>query len=426
MTASQLDYAMGGLGPQYAFGPMEIWVAIDLAAPLEREEIERAMAGTVRSFPVLGSRYQPGFWRDRWVRAPECGPRGAVVTPDPVEDLDIATRALLRAPLDLVAGWPWRIIQLCSGDHARLVVQVKHAASDAAGVLAAVAELGAWLGDPDRQPLEAPEGRGLILALRSFPPRGAPRLAFDTVVEALRPLALPLVAVAGTPGRADPSPGSPAWHELRMPLAGALRKRCERAACTINDLLVATMIELVRARSKRGLPAAFFTVDLRRYLDDHRPRVDNLSAFDTVMLPRRHTGDLEETARRVALRTRRLRSSTIGLPGMLASALASWPLPMALQRIAAPWGTRFARKLTTRGLLVTNIGVLDPYLASWGERVRRAWVLGPFLEGAHAPVFTVSTFREELSLVLDGWDGIPLEERLSLVETVRGLLEPET
>lgn len=420
-----MDFAMGGLGPNFGFGCLQLWFLLDLDAPIERADLERAMAGVVRSFPVLGCRYQRGFWRDRWVPAPEAGPAAAVVMPDPVADLDHATRALLADPLHLQAEWPWRIVQLRSEERARLVVQVQHAAADAAGASSAVAELGAWLADPDRQPLEPTSGRGLILALRSLPLGRLPRLAFDTLIEALRPLAMPFIAVAGAPDIRDPSPGSPVCHELRFPLAGSLRERCERLGCTVNDLLVAAMIELVRARSARGVPGAFFTVNLRRYLKDPSPRVDNLSAFDTVMLPRGRTGDLETTARHVARRTRRLRRATIGLPGMIAAAICGWPLPIALQRLAGPVGTRLARKMTTRGLLVTNIGVLDPYLESWGERVRRAWVLGPFLQGAHAPVFTATTFRGELCLVLDSYDGVPIAEREAIVKTVGGLLNPQ-
>ena len=49
-------------------------------------------------------------------------------------------------------------------------------------------------------------------------------------------------------------------------------------------------------------------------------------------------------------------------------------------------------------------------------------MLGPFLRGAHAPVFTATSFRDELCLVLDSWDGIPEQKRSELLAQVDGLL----
>ncbi len=413
---------MGGLGPSLGFGELKLWVLLELDAPLERPQLEDAMAGVVLRFPVLGCRYRPGWWRDRWIPAPEAGPADALEVRE-VEDIEEATRRLVTEDHALQAGWPWRVLQLVSPRGTRLVVEVQHAVSDAAGALCAVRELGARLDDRGGSLRGGIRERGLGAVLRQLRPRVLPALLRGLALEATRPLGVPFIAVASGPEPTEAG-GTPRFHERRYPITAGLKRRCDELGCTVNDLLVAAMLQLVRSRSLRGRPAVFFTVDLRRHLHDPSPRVDNLSGFDAVLLRRDEARDTRATALAVAGRTRRQRGAAIGLAGMLGGALLGWPLPIAWQRLAGPWGSRLARSLTRRGLLVTNIGVLDPYLESWGDRVRDARVVGPFLRGALAPVFTASSYRDRLSLVLDSHDGIPRDQREAIMDrldrTLRG------
>jgi NRPS condensation-like uncharacterized protein len=72
------------------------------------------------------------------------------------------------------------------------------------------------------------------------------------------------------------------------------------------------------------------------------------------------------------------------------------------------------RRLMTRGLLVTNIGPLDPWLAPLGEQVRDATFVGPSVRPMPIPVLTATGFRDGLTIHFNGYEETALElERLA-------------
>ncbi len=405
--ASMLDSGMGGAGPAIGFGRLHLFVCIDLAEPYPRGALERAVEVVVRRFAVLECRYEQGFWRDHWV--PEAG-RGAGDALELLEagaDLEAATRGVTERELDPGSGWPWRVSQLSGEGGTRLVVTVLHAVADGAGAMTVVAELGRILGGGE--PREDDHGgRSVVPILRSLRVRDLPALALETAVECLRPLSIPFVARVGARGGDGGADTPRPIHRAVAVEVGrdsALRQRLRAQGGTVNDALVAATAVAVEGGSRSGLVGAFFTVDLRRYIDDDLPRVANLSSFNTLLLPRRVVGAFEPTVREVARRTARHKRPFPGLGILLAMIASCWFMPFGMARAAGRLGTRWMRLLATRGLLVTNIGPLDPYLEPFGEGARGAFVIGPFLHGAGAPVLTATSFRGRLSLLVNGFEG---------------------
>lgn len=405
-SATLLDSGMGGAGPEIGFGRLHLYACVDLDEPFRRKALLGAVDGVVRRFPVLGCRYVHGFWRDRWIPHTDGGPGDAVEMLEGVVDLEDATRGIVRRELDPGIGWPWRVSQITGAGGSRLVVTVLHAVADGAGAMTAVAELGRLLcGGKTSEPARG--GRGLSPILRSLRIRALPVLAWETAVECLRPLSIPFVARVGDGSRqAAPPTADPVFRSVEVDIASdsALRRRCRAQGGTVNDALVAATAVAVERQSRSGLVGAFFTVDLRRYIDDGRQRVANLSSFNTLLLPRKAVGTFKETVREVARRTARHKRRFPGLGILLAMVASCGYMPFGLARLAGRLGTRWMRLLATRGLLVTNIGPLDPYLEAFGARATTAFVIGPFLHGSGSPVITATAFRDRLWLLINSFE----------------------
>src|SRR5271169_1870134 len=90
---------VGLFGSMARYGDLGIHAVIDLRRSFSREELERAMEGTIAAFPVLGRCYEPRFWRDRW-RKVEGPVSEAVHVIDNPGDLEAGTTWWARRPID--------------------------------------------------------------------------------------------------------------------------------------------------------------------------------------------------------------------------------------------------------------------------------------------------------------------------------------
>ncbi|MBI5487815.1 MAG: hypothetical protein HY905_10825 [Deltaproteobacteria bacterium] len=413
--AQPLDVALTVLGREH------LQVIVDLDRPIDRHEAERAVAGTVAAFPLLGCRYVPGAWRDRWVTDPTMSATDAVQLLDPAADPETTTREWLAREIDERAGWPWRVAVLPGERGCRLLVSVLHVAADGAGTLAAVRELARLLMGGTTVERPCPVERHVGMLFRRLGAAGLVRLAAGLLRETTRPFEVPFLARTATAG---PPPTGPAtWRTVRVDVGegSALRELCRVRNATVNDLLVAALAVLVRRVSTRGRSGCFYTADLRRRLPDDRPRVANLSAVISVSLPRAHAASLPDALAEVARRTSRRRPDVDGLAALLFNLPLILCLPHGLVRrltrlVFAVW----IRRLLTRGLLVTNIGPLDPCLAPFGDLVRDATFVGPSVRGLPIPVLTATGFCGDLTIHFNGYaETAPELERLAAeLETI--------
>ena len=416
IVAQYIDAAF--FGGERVIGDVQLHVAVDLERAFAHRDLERAAMATEAALPILGCRYEPRWWRDRWV--PDDG------LPAPVEPerivaggMDEATKDVLRERMDALRHRPWRIWPLVAGDRARLVISISHRLTDAAGALAVVREFGAHLAGAEPHPGWGEHGmeRGLGRVLRSLRLRDLPVLAWETLLYWRLPFQLLRLArprerwVSNLDGA-----GAPLFRTVEVALGDGspLRQRCRQLECTVNDALVATLAMLNGTLFGPGQVGNFFTIDFRAYLQDRRPRVANLSGIDNVILKRSAVGDFTATATAVQQRTARLKQRFTGLPAMLSNHGPMLLLPHGMLHAVIRLWLKWAFALLDRGLIVTNIGPLDPYLDTFGDRAVAASLIGPFLPGILVPIITATSFRDRLTLQVNGFGGPP-SHQLGLV-----------
>jgi NRPS condensation-like uncharacterized protein len=249
------------------------------------------------------------------------------------------------------------------------------------------------------------ERRELSHALAGLRWYHLPVLARDGVATLLQPLG---TLAAGKrkrpyPRRADRERATPSWHHLVIDAATvqSIKARCRPAGASINDVLIAALARVVKARSDRGAATIVYTMDLRRYGTAPRLTATNTSSILTAQVPREDIGDLASTAAAVARITSRQRQSLIG---------PAYVLTPILFAAGSPHGV--VRKLVrgihpatvdlplSRGLLVTNVGKIDDGLAAFGDDIESIRVIGPQIENVPAPAVVAFGYRGELHIEL--------------------------
>ena len=399
-------------------GRERMHVVVDIARSLSREEVEHAVSGLVSAFPILGCRYARGWWRDRWVQDRETTANDLVRVLDVAVDLDDATDEAVGEQIDPYTSWPWRVTLLRHERGSRLVVGVLHQLADAAGTLVLVKELCARIAGEGRSRDGCTTDRGLWQVARGLPvldlPRHSVRAAVDLLRLALTVPLLPRIEPSNDAGAAG-SARSRRCVTVEIDGHGGLRERCRAFGCTVNDVLIAAIAVMASEQDVTGQVSCFFTVNLRRLLRDDGPRIANLVGVGGVLLPRDSVTSLDETASLVATRMRARKRSLPGLALVTCSASWTGALPHAVTRRVAGLVARMVRSFLSRGSLVTNFGVLDPFLAPLGDAVTGATVIGPHVQGISVPVISATGFGDTLTIQLHGNDLISPDalERMS-------------
>jgi len=315
-------------------------------------------------------------------------------------------------PFDLHTSWPWRVVVIRNGESTRLVLSILHHVADGAGALCVVEELGRNLvgaeAQPERRQIEEEGGRDGGQLFRALSLRELPGLVRHTLKEYLVPaLSTPFLSRTAPAGPdTPPEKRRQRYHLLELDVSrdSAVRCRSRKAGCTVNDALVAALAMLNRSLSERGILGNIFTVNLRRYLHDGRPRVANLSGIVFLPIPRSEAPGFEGAAAAVARRTRQQKQAYIGLPTVLPTLLYAWAIPHAALRAMGRRLLWIISKLAKRGLVVTNVGPMDPYLAPMGDMVKSAKMIGPFARNLAVPTLTATSFRGRMTVAFNGYD----------------------
>ena len=394
-----------------SLGRQHLYFVLDLASAIDKDEIERAVADCIRAYPILGCCYARGLWRDKWTADNSIKPADIITLHQAKEnELASITNRIVSAQIDPSTSWPWRIDLIAAGDRHRLIITTLHQLGDGAGGLAIVHELGRRLRQgQDATPDPDLLSRGLGQVVRGLRPRNIPRLAYETAVDWLRPLALlPFLAKTAQDYKiVSPRDFIAAVQTFVVPAGpeSAMQKKTRELQVTINDALVAVIAMLAKKLSRKGMVAGYFTVNLRRFLPAGARRIANLSAINTVILSRQKVSDFDTTVAHVAKKISAQKLRFPGLPFMVVPAMISFTTPHGIARPVATTLAHYAALAMTRGLLVTNLGPIDQFLEPWGEQVESASLIGPFVTGLKIPVVTVTGFRERLTIQLNGCDG---------------------
>ena len=414
---------VGLFGSRERYGDLGIHAVIDLRRAFSRDELERAMEGTIAAFPVLGRCYEPRFWRDRW--RPVEGPvSDAVHVIDDPGDLEAETASWARRPIETTRERPLRLVSLRRGEGSRLILSVTHLAVDGGGAAAVGHVLGAHLyGVSPSMPVDA--RRDVGSALEGLRWQHLPVLARDLVATFLLPLRVLTAAKRERHFPAGPSREA-TWRHLSISAADVerIKVRCRAQGASVNDALIAAMARVAAGRSSSGPLAVMYTMDLRRYAGSPRLTAANTSSILTALVPRGAIGDLASTAGAVAAITTLQRRGLAGpafLLGPLALALGS---PHALARQITRWLAPVMIDLPlSRGLIFTNVGRIDEGLSAFGADIETIRVIGPSIQGVDVPAVVAFGFRGELHLELFGPPGLAIEALDELESELREALE---
>ncbi len=378
---------------------MHLHVVLDLRRAFDREALGDAARAVQRTFPVLGSRHERRWWRDRWVALGEDPARRVHHDVIAEDGLQRATEAWVARELDVETEAPWRVLALSHDAGCRLIVTVHHFVGDGAGALA-VANV--FLARLFERPPRAPAGtdRSLGQIFRGLGLRDLPTVLAELWREAFKPAALVGTSPVRFAGGSDTR--APRWRTLSFDVDETARftDACRAADATVNDGLVATLARVKRSEGPSARVGVAYTIDTRRYLREPFNVVTNLPAVELVALD---AGDLEDPAAAIRAAARCTASQKRRLPGIaynLLPFLTLWWMPHgAIRRVGALFIERLLG-LVGRVLVMTNLGAMDDYLAPAGEDLDRAHVVGPFVGRVDVPVVTATGFRGTLTLAV--------------------------
>jgi NRPS condensation-like uncharacterized protein len=171
---------------------------------------------------------------------------------------------------------------------------------------------------------------------------------------------------------------------------------------------VAVCGSVAATRSKARRIGIVFTINLRKYIENHGPIIANLSSVIFIII-----------ARSTASRFENLFPIITGLTGERKRRLPGIAFILAIELIIA-WVPKSLLRLSTivyftfenfqfgfrRLSIITNVGSIDSYLAPFGNDAEDAWMLGPFQRNISTPVAIATGFRDSLTVNICSTDDI--------------------
>jgi len=402
---------------------MGIHAIVDLRRRFSRDQLERAVEATIAAFPVLGLRYEPRFWRDRW-RTVTSPVSEAVHVIDDAGDLEEATANWARRPIETTRERPLRLVSLRRTGGSRVILSLTHVAVDGGGFAAVAHVLGAHLyGVPPSLPVDM--RRNLGSALEGLRWYHLPVLARDMLTAMSLPLRTLATAKRERPFPRDPSRGA-SWRHMRVASSDVerIKTSCRARGASVNDALIAALARVAAGRSDHGSVPVIYTMDLRRYAGSPRLTAANTSSILAAIVPRHAIGDLASTAGAVARITSRQHRGLAGPAFILGPLVLGAGSPHAVTRRFLRWVHPVVIDLPlSRGMIFTNVGKLDEGLSAFGDDIEQIRVIGPSVEGVRVPLVVAFGFRGELILELFAAPGLAIEALEELEEELREALE---
>ncbi len=393
----------------------ELVVVVDLERTWDAAEVTRAVEGLLRVFPILGCRFERHWWRSRWV--PVEAPAAELVQVRESADLAADTDRVASERIDVYRTRPLRVTLLTQGRRSRLVLNMPHLVADGNGVLTTLRELAAQLmGSGRTEPV--PMDRSVWQLARALGWRRVPEALGELGRELRRQVAMPSVRpwadvlTPGAPCEVDPVRLVRLTEEQSLDFQAL----CRTQGATVNDGLVAAALCVAAEQLDGGLAAASYTVNLRRFLDNPGPIVANLSGFSMVAQPAKEAQKPASILARVAAITGEHKSRLPGVGALLLPLSLVWWVNHGLASMGGRVFRASVDKQTRRLLVMTNVGVMDPYLEPFGEWVVDAWMVPPKVRRMPVPISLATSFRGRLAVCVGGGR----ELTLAPVEAVAG------
>ncbi len=403
---------------------VHLHLVVELARVLSRDQLVAALRGLIEAFPVLGCRYQPHWWRDRWV--PWEGELASLCLVERPDDLEAATAAWAARPMRYLEVPTVRLafFEHADGAGGRLVLTLHHMTADGGGTKAAGAVLAALLCgvEPDPPPSDDRALRNVIKSLR---PGDLPTLMHQMALESITPISFLRVQELRHDQPTGTGAADPLWLPVRLDRACTARfvSACKARGATINDGVVSVIARMAARRGERGPVMIAYTVDLRRYLRWTKAQVTNLAGVTMVALERAATADANAALDAVVAIIGEQKRSLTGLAyALLPAFTVSW-LPHCIMRHVGAVIIGQILKRFHRSMALTNIGSLDAVLAPFGDDATAASIVGPFVQGNVVPIFTITGFRGTLTVQVVSTNSHSREDLAAFGAEVEGLIE---
>lgn len=375
----------------------ELTVVVDLAAPLDEGRLRDAVGGLLRAFPVLNGRFVTGFWRDRWVASD--APAGDAIVVADTRDLDAATRQAASHRFDVLRERPIRVTLLRDGAAHRLLLHMPHLVADGNGVLTVMHELARQIAGTGAA-AAIPMNRSPLQLARALGVGKWPQALLEAGRESARIVEAVGLAAWCAGFAASTADEGVAFENVALERAAtaAFHDACKQAGATVNDGLTALALGVAAAHSAGDRVGVAYTINLRRFLPDARPIVSNLSGFTSVVVPAGTARDLGACVPAVAKITGGQKARLPGVGSVLLPlATFGWMSHGFVHRFGGLFRA-IMQAQAKRTPVMTNVGVMDPYLAPLGDAVRDAYMAGPFVPGFPAPTAMATTFRGKLTV----------------------------
>ncbi|MBL9023366.1 MAG: hypothetical protein JNL21_14295 [Myxococcales bacterium] len=423
-AAELSDVGLYGIMERY--GNLAISAVLDVRRGFSKVELERALEATIADFPVLGHRYEPGFWRDRWVWVDEPISTSLTVVDDC--DVEVETERWAHRPIDATRERQIRLVAIRRGpSRTRLILTVLHLAVDGAGFSAVGHVFGARLyGIEPAAPVDS--RRDIWRTLDGLGPHHW--LAMPLAL--LRSLKRPLEQRAAAKRQRDlPRDGRdvPASRHVTIDARDLATIRARLGSgVSINDLLVAALARVSAERSDGEQVNVLYTMDLRRYRRERGLVAANTSGVLSVVVPRRAATDLATAAKAVSALTSRERDLLAGPAFVLGPMLLGAGLPHALSRsLVGLLAPALVETPLERGLLVTNVGRIDEGVRAFADDLESVRIVGPLVSSFPVPILVAYGFRGQLCLSMFAPPGVGAGALAELESDIlRALEKPDT
>ncbi len=369
-SADPFAPAVDGIG---LIADTHLHVRIDVPGRLDAPRLLAALGALRHAVPELAARYQPGFWRARWLPDPE--PHWDLEehhqqTSEDAARVEAALFALPFAPCD---DLPLRLRLLHLADHDRLLLRVSHLIADGGGtknLCYRLAEAYRKVGeDPSWRPAPQRVAHPWVRLLGAFRLARLPWMLWDLLYDIAGNLSgKPMLVPMKPPG---PHTCRLADLHVNAERVARLRARWRPRGVTLNDLALSALSRAVitafpQINASRAKAALVITADMRQYMrsgDDVR----NISGLRPLDLGRLPVPEPEAQLDRVVRQTRRWKAGQTGMLMSLCVASLGSLVPHA-------WIAGFVR-LALSGLVarlggcvaLTNIGPIDAERLDFGD-----------------------------------------------------------
>jgi NRPS condensation-like uncharacterized protein len=391
-------------------GDATICGVMEFSVRLDPDRLGRAAHACILAHPVLHSRLVRGCGPAHWVME-KPGP----AAPVPVEECGNDYRARVAGPVDPYGPVQVRvrILKRPSGDV--IVVNLAHAAADAAGLMAFMGQL---LTEYETPGTIRPAAGGIperdTLWTRQLLTGAAPQPEEMAVIDPMWPDPF---------GRSDAPPG---FHRERIgaPELAAINACTKIRGGTINDaILAAYFLAISDITGCNGPLPLFFPVNLRRHLADGSRVMSNQAANVSIMVERNPGEGMAGLLPRIVRETRRQKEGYIGVPEQARMDAACDPEGRAVQEMVERMAALEERGFAD--IFISNPGVLSlPEVPGLAD----AYVCYP---GVKMPTtcFVTSTFAGHMTVTMGCQDSERAREGTKkalglFCGYLRGLAEP--